>query len=142
LVSDQDGRDAAGEERPDRSDRQRRTGAALFRHLETVEGGHHRPGLTGNVDQDRRGRAAILRTIIDAGQHDQRTHRRQAKRDRKQHGHGGDGADARQHAHERANQRADQTQQNVDGDRNRRATEKGRRPLHELENDTEAEPKI
>src|SRR6266850_353513 len=53
--------------------------ASLFRHLEAVERGDHRPGLTGNVDQDRCGRTTILGAIIDAGQHDQRAHRRQAK---------------------------------------------------------------
>jgi hypothetical protein len=34
---DQHGRDAAGEERADRGDRERRTGAALLGHLEAVE---------------------------------------------------------------------------------------------------------
>ena len=114
---DQHGGDAAGEERADRGDRQRRTGAALLGHLEAVERGHHRARLARNVDQDRGGRAAILRAVIDAGEHDQRADRRQAEGDRQQHGDRGNGADARQHADQRADQRTDQAQQDVDGNR-------------------------
>jgi hypothetical protein len=98
-----------------KGNRKRRPGAALLGHLETVERGHHRGRFTGNVDQDRRGRAAILRAVVDAGQHDQRANRRQAEGDRQQHGDGGDGADAGQHADQRAYQRADQAEQQVDG---------------------------
>jgi hypothetical protein len=50
-------------------------GAALARHLVTVDGGDGRRGFAGHVDQDRRGRAAILRAVIDAGEHDQRRDR-------------------------------------------------------------------
>ena len=67
----------------------------------------------GNVDQHRRGRAAILRAVIDAGEHDQRADRRQAEGDRQQHRDGRDGADAGQHADQRADQRADQAEQDV-----------------------------
>ena len=37
-----------------------------------------RGGLAGQVDQDRGGRAAVLRAVVDAGEHDQRSRRRQA----------------------------------------------------------------
>ena len=57
-----------------------------LRHLVAVERGHHRGRLARNVDQDRGGRAAILRAVIDAGEHDQRADRRQAEGDRQQHG--------------------------------------------------------
>ena len=107
---DQHGRDAAGEERADRGDRERRTGAALPGHLVAVERRHHRRRLAGNVDQDRRGRAAVLRAVVDAGEHDQRADRRQAEGDRQQHRDGGERADARQHADQRADERADQAQ--------------------------------
>ena len=79
-----------------------------------VERSDHRGRLARNIDQDRRGRAAILRAVIDAGEHDQRADRRQAEGDRQQHRDGGDGADARQHADQRADQSADQAQQKVD----------------------------
>jgi hypothetical protein len=55
-----------------------------------------------------------LGAVIDAGEHDQRADGRQAKGDRQQHRNGGDGADARQHADQRADERANQTQQNID----------------------------
>ena len=55
-----------------------------------------------NVDQDRRGRAAILRAVVDAGEHDQRADRRQAEGDRQQHRDGGERPDAGQHADQRA----------------------------------------
>ena len=32
------------------------------------------------VDQDRGGRAAVLGAVVDAGEHDQRRHRRQRRR--------------------------------------------------------------
>src|ERR1044072_944104 len=63
--------------------------------------------------------AAILRAVIDAGEHDQRAERRQAEGDRQQHRNGRERADAGQHADQRADQRADQAQQQVhrrDGD--------------------------
>ena len=61
---------------PMRGDRQRRPGAALPRHLVAVDAGDDRRGLARQVDQDRGGRAAVLRAVIDAGQHDQRADRR------------------------------------------------------------------
>ena len=105
----QHGRDAAGKERADGGDRERRAGAALPRHLMAVEAGDDRGGFARNIDQDRGGRAAILRAVINAGEHDQRADRRQSKRDRQQHGNRRDGADAGQHADQRADERAEQT---------------------------------
>ena len=109
----QHGRDAAGEERADRGDGERRAGAALLGHLVAVEAGDHRRRFTWDVDQDRRGRAAVLRAVVDAGEHDERADRRQAEGDRQQHGDGGERADARQHADQRADQRTDQAQEDV-----------------------------
>src|SRR6266513_958531 len=51
-------------------------GPALARHLVTVEAGDDGGRLTRDVDQHRGGRAAVLRAVIDAGQHDQRADRR------------------------------------------------------------------
>ena len=84
--------------------------------------GDHRRRLARNVDQDRRGRAAVLRAVIDAGEHDQRADRRQPEGDRQQHGDGGDRADAGQHADQRADQRTDQAEQQCSsGGRDREA---------------------
>ena len=47
------------------------------RHLVAVERGHHRGGLARKLDQDGGGRAAVLRAVIDAGEHDQRRDRRE-----------------------------------------------------------------
>ena len=84
-----------------------------LRHLVAVESGDHRGGLARNVDQDRGGRAAVLRAVIDAGEHDQRADRRQAEGDRQQHRDGGDRADAGQHADQGADQRAEQTEHDI-----------------------------
>ena len=96
-----------------------------LRHLVAVERGDHRGRLARDVDQDRGGRAAVLRAVIDAGEHDQRADRRQAEGDRQQHRDGGERADAGQHADQRADQRAEQTEHDVlsgvSGDRRTRA---------------------
>src|SRR5882757_6511776 len=52
---------AASEERADRRDPERRPGASLQRHLMAVNGGDDGGGFAGDVDQDRGGRAAVLR---------------------------------------------------------------------------------
>ena len=78
-----------------------------LRHLVAVDAGDDRAGLARHVDQDRRGRAAVLRAVVDAGQHDQRRQRIEPEGDRQQHGDGRDRADAGQHADQRAEQAAD-----------------------------------
>ena len=114
---DDDGADGAGEERADGRDRERRTGAALARHLVAVETGHHRGSFTRQVDQDGGRRAAVLRAVVDAGQHDQRGGRRQVEGDRQQHGDGRHRPDARQHADQGADHAAQQrVEQVLEGD--------------------------
>ena len=93
---DDDGADGAGEERTDGRDRQCGTSASVARHLVAVETGHDRGGFTRQVDQDRGRRAAVLRAVVDAREHDQRGGRRQMEGDRQQHGDGRHGADAGQ----------------------------------------------
>ena len=88
-------------------------GTALPRHLVTVDAGHHRRCFARQVDKDRRGRAAILRTVVDAGQHDQRGRRRQRVGDRQQHGDGRHRPYARQHPDQRAEQDADEAVEQV-----------------------------
>ena len=101
--------DAAGEERTDRRDRKRRTGAALARHLVAVDAGDHRGRLARDIDQDGRGRAAVLRAVVDAGEHDQRRDRRQSESQRQQHRDGGQRPDAGEHPDYRAQQHAEET---------------------------------
>ena len=62
----------------------------------------------GNAHQDRRGRAAILRAVIDAGEHDDRLRGIQPEGHRQQDGDAGKRTDARQHADERADQAAEE----------------------------------
>jgi hypothetical protein len=99
---------AAGKERAQAGRRQRRPGPALARHLVAVDHGHHRRRFARQVDQNGGGRAAVLRAVVDAGQHDQRGHRRQRIGGWQQHGDGGHRADAGQHADQRAQQAADE----------------------------------
>ena len=78
--------DAAHGRRP-AGDLQGLGGFALVGHREAVEGGGDRGGRAGNAQQDRRDRAAIHRSVVDArhhGERHQRVHRigqRQQKRD-------------------------------------------------------------
>src|SRR5215813_4074398 len=88
--------------------------AGLPRHLVAVEAGNDGGGFTRDVDQHRGGRAAVLCTVVDAREHDQRADRRQAEGDRQQHRDGGDRADAGQNADQGANQRAEQAEQDIE----------------------------
>ena len=60
----------AGDERPDGGDAERLSGASLPGHRVAVERGDDRGGLARHVDHDRRGRAPVLRAIVDAAKHD------------------------------------------------------------------------
>jgi hypothetical protein len=89
---------AAGEERSQPGRGQRRPGSALACHRVAVDRGDHRRGLARQVDQDRGGRAAVLRTVVDAGQHDQRRRGIQRVDRRQQHRDRGGRPETRQHA--------------------------------------------
>ena len=52
--------------------RARRRRAALLRHLVAVETRDHRRRLARNAQQDRRGRAAVHRAVVDRREHDDR----------------------------------------------------------------------
>jgi hypothetical protein len=75
-----------------------------------IEAGDDGRGFTRDIYQHRGGRAAVLRSVIDAREHDQRADRRQAERDRQQHCDGRDRADPRQHADQGSDQGAEQTE--------------------------------
>jgi hypothetical protein len=57
-------------------------------------------------NEDRSGRAAVLRAVVDAGQHDQGRGRLQCIGERQQHRQRRHRAESRQHADQRADQRA------------------------------------
>ncbi len=110
---DQQGRDAAGEERAERGHGERRAGAALPRHLVAIDAGHDRRGLARQIHQDRGGRTAVLRAVEDAGEHDQPRRGLEMERQRQQHRDGGDRTDAGQHADQGPDQSADQREEDV-----------------------------
>ena len=83
-------------------------------HLMAVDHRDDRRHLARQIDQDRRGRAAVGRAVIDAGEHDQRRHGRQPVGDRQQHCDGRHRADARQDADESADQRAQESVAEID----------------------------
>ena len=105
--------DRAGEKRTQRGDCERRTRASLSRHRITVETSDDRRRFAGKIDQNCRRRAAVLRAVVDARQHDQGRDRGQRISCRQEHGDGRDRADAGKHAYERAEQYPDEAVQDI-----------------------------
>ena len=103
----------AGDERRDRADPERGTRAALARHLITVEAGDDRSRLAWHVEQDRCGRAAVLRAVVDAGQHDHRAGGLESHRQRQQHRDRCRRTQPRQNTDHRAQQHADDAHRKV-----------------------------
>jgi hypothetical protein len=91
---DHDRGDRPGKERGKRGDRERGAGASLPRHLMAVDAGDDRGGLTGKVDQDGRGRSAVLRAVENTGEHDKAGDRLDVESERQQHRDGRDWPDA------------------------------------------------
>ena len=91
----------------------RRRRPALLRHRIAVEGGRHRPGLAGDVEQDRGDGAAEQRPPIDAGQHHDRRGRVHRERQRQQDRHAVGTAEAGQHADENAEHQPEHHQSSV-----------------------------
>ena len=112
---DPDDPDGAGDERPDGGDREGGARPALPRHLVAVEQRDDRAGLAGDVDEDRRGRAAVHGAVVDAREHDQRGGGMHREGGRQEEGHGADGPDAGQHADDRADQDADEAREQIAG---------------------------
>jgi hypothetical protein len=110
---DQQRRDATRQEGAERRRGQRRPRAPLLRHLVAVERRDDRGGLARQVDQDRGGRAAILRAVEDARHHDHCGDRRQGEGDWQQQRDGRGRPDARQHADQRAEQHADEAEAEI-----------------------------
>ena len=93
--------------------RQRRGRPAVARHRIAVESGRDRRGLAGDIEQDRRDRAAEQRAPIHAGKQDDRRHRLHAERQRQQQRDAVGRAEPGQHADQNAEQHADQHQKYV-----------------------------
>ena len=102
-----DDAEGAGDERADRGDAERRAGAALLRHGVAVDAGHHRRRFAWNAHQDRGGRAAVLRAVVDAGQHHDRLGGVEPERHRQEDADAGERTDAGQHADQRADEAAE-----------------------------------
>ncbi len=120
--SQQDHAERAGDERADCGDAERGAGAALLRHGVAVDAGHHRRGLARDAHQDRGGRAAILRAVVDAGQHHDRLGGVEAVGDRQQNADAGERADAGQYADQCANEAAqERIEQDIRTERDREA---------------------
>src|SRR5262245_7730521 len=88
-------------------------GAALSRHLVAVDAGDNRRGLARQVHQDGRGRAAILRAIEDAREHDQARCRLEMEGQRQQHRDGRDRADTGENADQCPDQRAGKREEKI-----------------------------
>ena len=83
---------------------------ALLRHRIAVEGGGDRPGLAGDVEQDRGDGAAEQRAPVDAGQHHDRRGRVHGEGQRQQDRDPVRAAEPRQHADENAEHQPDHHQ--------------------------------
>ena len=103
----------AGDERADGGRGKRRACSTLPRHLVAVDRGDRGRRLPRQVDEDRRRRAAVLRAVVDACQHDQRRDRVEPEGDRQQERDRGGRTDPRQDADRRPEHDADEAIEQV-----------------------------
>ena len=101
------------DERTDRRDGQRCACPPLSRHLVAVDGGHHARGLARCGDEDGRDRPAVLRAVVDPGEHDQRGDRFEGQGQRQQHRDAGGGSQSREDADDGAHEDADEAPEQV-----------------------------
>ena len=99
-------RQRAGDERPDRRDRERRTRAPALRHRIAIDARHDRRRLAGNAHQDRSRRAAVHRAVVNAGEQHDGDDRIQAECGGQQQADSRERSQARQHADQRADHAA------------------------------------
>jgi hypothetical protein len=78
-----------------------------------IQAGDRRGRFTRQIEEDRGDRAAVLRAIVDAGEHDDRRRRGQRERERQEECDRRDRSQTRQHADRRAEQHAGQTRPEV-----------------------------
>jgi hypothetical protein len=102
----QNGRERTDERRSEGGG-QRLGRLALLGHRIAVEGGCHRPGFAGDIEQDRRDGAAEQRAPVDAGKHDDGRGRIHREGERQQDRDAVGTAQSRQHADENAEHEPD-----------------------------------
>ena len=107
--------DAPGgaDERGQHRDAERHAAAALLGQRKAVEAGHRVRRMARQIEQDRADRAAILRAVHDAGQHQDGADRLHAEGQRQQDRDGRERPHARQHADHVADQHADEAPHQV-----------------------------
>ena len=92
----------------DDGDAERGAALALLGQRKSVQTGHGVRWMTWQIEQDRADRAAILRAVIDARQHQDRRHRLHPEGQRQQDRNRRDRPHSRQHADEIADQHAEE----------------------------------
>ena len=122
-----EGAERSGDAGADGGDAERGAGAALQGHLVAVDAGHDGARLAGHADEHGGERAAVLRAVIDAGEHDDGGGRARAVGERQEQGDGGRRSDARQHPDHLAEQHAGEAH----GEMRRR--QRRRETLHQVE---------
>ena len=128
---DQQHRDERADEGRGERRGQRLRRPALLRHRIAVEGGRHRPGLAGNVEQDRGDGAAEQRAPIDAGQHHDRRGRVHREGQRQQDRHAVGAAEPGQNADENAEHQPDHHQRKrLPGEQNGKAVQEQAEGFH------------
>ncbi|KAG0772879.1 hypothetical protein G6F22_015362 [Rhizopus arrhizus] len=118
--------DRRAAERREHQHEQRGPGLAVARQRIAVQAGYGVRRGTRQVQHDGGDAAAILRAVVDAGQHDQRRGRRHGVRQRQQDGNGGQHAHARQYADQVAHEHAKHGPHQVV------QRERDRKPVHQI----------
>src|SRR5262249_18687941 len=128
---DAEGADHTGDERADGRGRERRAGAAVTRHLVTLERRDDGGALAGRVEENRRSRAAVHRAVIDAGEKNECRGRLDLEGDRQEQRDGQRRAEAGKDADRSSQRGADQAPQEIHrSERDRKAVEKLREGIH------------
>ena len=101
------------DERRDDGDAERGAAPAFFGEREAVETGDRVRRMAWQIEQDRADRAAVLRAVENARQHQDGADRLDAEGERQQDRDGGERAHARQHADHVADEHADEAPHHV-----------------------------
>src|SRR5262249_59101630 len=99
----------AADERPESTDAEGGPGGALTSHGGAVDTGDDRRSFARNIDQDRRGRTAVLRAVGDAEQHNQVRQRRRVQRQRQKQRNRACRTESRQYTDQRTEQYAEKS---------------------------------
>ena len=105
----------SADERTDGGDSEGRSGTSLFGHLKAIEDSDDSAGFTGQSQQHRGDRAAVLCPVEDAGEHDDGSDRFDTEGHRQKDGHCRGRSESGKHTDEHADEDADETVQKVSG---------------------------